>query len=127
MKKDDSVYLRHIMDAFLQIEHYTDGITYEVFLSKRLVQDGVIRQLEIMGEAARNISDDLQIENPAIPWCQMISLRNRIIHAYFNVNFQIIWEIIQVDIPEIKQEIKLILESEYQNSEPDNQARHNDG
>jgi uncharacterized protein with HEPN domain len=127
MKKDDSVYLRHIMDAFLQIEHYTDGITYEAFLSNRLVQDGVIRQLEVMGEAARNISDDLQIKNPAIPWRQMISLRNRIIHAYFNVNFQIIWEIIQVDIPEIKQEIKLILENEYQNSEPDNQSRHNDG
>ena len=56
MKKDDSVYLRHIMDAFVQIERYTDGVTHEEFLSNSLLQDGVIRQLEVMGEAARNLS-----------------------------------------------------------------------
>ena len=85
MKKDDTVYLRHIIDAFLQIERYTNGVTYEEFLSNSLLQDAVIRQLEVMGEAARNLSADLQNEYPAIPWRQMISLRNRMIHAYFNV------------------------------------------
>ena len=110
MKKDDSVYLRHIMDALLQIERYTDGVTYEEFLSNSLLQDGVIRQLEVMGEAARNLSEDLRNEYPKIPWRQMISLRNRMIHAYFNVNLQIIWEIIQGDIPNLKQETKHVLE-----------------
>ena len=110
MKKDDSVYLRHIIDAFLQIERYTDGVTYEEFLSNSLLQDGVIRQLEVMGEAARNLSEDLRNEYPKIPWRQMISLRNRMIHAYFNVNLQIIWEIIQGDIPNLKQETKHVLE-----------------
>jgi uncharacterized protein with HEPN domain len=110
MKKDDCVYLHHIIDAFLQIEHYTDGVTYEEFLSNRLLQDGVIRQLEVMGEAARNLSEDLRNEYPIIPWRQMISLRNRMIHAYFNVNLQIIWEIIQGDIPNLKQETMHILE-----------------
>ena len=110
MKKDDSVYLRHIIDALLQIERYTDGVTYEEFLSNSLLQDGVIRQLEVMGEAARNLSEDLRNEYPKIPWRQMISLRNRMIHAYFNVNIQIIWEIIQGDIPNLKQETKHVLE-----------------
>ena len=110
MKKDDCVYLHHIIDAFLQIEHYTDGVTYEEFLSNRLLQDGVIRQLEVMGEAARNLSEDLRNEYPIIPWRQMISLRNRMIHAYFNVNLQIIWEIIQGDIPNLKQETMHMLE-----------------
>ncbi len=110
MKKDDSVYLRHIIDALLQIERYTDGVTYEEFLSNSLLQDGVIRQLEVMGEAARNLSEDLRNEYPKIPWRQMISLRNRMIHAYFNVNLQIIWEIIQGDIPNLKQETKHVLE-----------------
>jgi uncharacterized protein with HEPN domain len=53
MKKDDSVYLRHILDAFTQIEFYMDGISHEEFMQNRLLQDGVIRQLEVMGEAAR--------------------------------------------------------------------------
>ena len=110
MKKDDSVYLRHIIDALLQIERYTDGVTYEEFLSNSLLQDGVIRQLEVMGEAARNLSEDLRNEYPTIPWRQMISLRNRMIHAYFNVNLQIIWEIIQGDIPILLQETKHVLE-----------------
>jgi uncharacterized protein with HEPN domain len=110
MKKDDSVYLRHIIDAFLKIERYTDGVTHEEFLSNSLLQDGVIRQLEVMGEAARNLSEDLRNEYPTIPWRQMMSLRNRMIHAYFNVNLQIIWEIIQGDIPNLKQETKRVLE-----------------
>ena len=111
MKKDDTVYLRHIIDAFLQIERYTNGVTYEEFLSNSLLQDAVIRQLEVMGEAARNLSADLQNEYPAIPWRQMISLRNRMIHAYFNVNLQIIWEIIQGDIPNLKQDMMRVLET----------------
>ena len=117
MKKDDSVYLRHIIDALLQIERYTDGVTYEEFFSNSLLQDGVIRQLEVMGEAARNLSEDLRNEYPTIPWRQMISLRNRMIHAYFNVNLQIIWEIIQGDIPNLLQETKRVLEILNQKSE----------
>ena len=117
MKKDDTVYLRHIIDAFLQIERYTNGVTYEEFLSNSLLQDAVIRQLEVMGEAARNLSADLQNEYPAIPWRQMISLRNRMIHAYFNVNLQIIWEIIQGDIPNLKQDMMLVLETLNQKSQ----------
>ncbi|MDD4652060.1 MAG: DUF86 domain-containing protein [Methanothrix sp.] len=110
MKKDDSVYLRHIMDAFMQIEHYTDGVSHEEFMKDNLIQDGVIRQLEVMGEAARNLSDDLRGDYPHIPWRQMIGLRNRMIHAYFNVNLEIIWEIVQGDIPNLKRETKRVLE-----------------
>ena len=109
MKKDDSVYLRHIMDAFVQIECYTDGVSHDDFMENRLLQDGVIRQLEVMGEAARNLTEDLRNEYPNIPWRQMIGLRNRKIHAYFNVNLQIIWEIIQGDIPNLKKDINFVL------------------
>jgi len=117
MKKDDTVYLRHIIDAFLQIERYTNDVTYEEFLSNSLLQDAVIRQLEVMGEAARNLSADLQNGYPAIPWRQMISLRNRMIHAYFNVNLQIIWEIIQGDIPNLKKDMMRVLENLNQKSQ----------
>ncbi len=111
MKKDDSVYLHHIIDAFLQIEHYTESVSHEEFLHNRLLQDGVIRQLEVMGEAARNLSENLRNEHPQLPWRQMIGLRNRMIHAYFNVDLQIIWEIIKGDIPDLKQKMKQILDA----------------
>ena len=109
MKKDDSVYLHHIIDAFVQIEYYADGVSQEEFLRNRLLQDGVIRQLEVMGEAARNLSDDLRNEHPEIPWRQMVGLRNRMIHAYFNIDLQIIWEIVQGDMPVLKEKMKRIL------------------
>ncbi len=99
------------MDAFVQIEHYMDNVSHEDFLRNRLLQDGVIRQLEVMGEAARNLSEDLRNEHPQIPWRQMIGLRNRMIHAYFNVDLQIIWEIVQGDIPVLLQKMKQILDT----------------
>jgi len=111
MKKDDSVYLHHIIDAFVQIEHNTEGVSHEEFLHNRLIQDGVIRQLEVMGEAARNLSGDLRNEYPQIPWSQMIGLRNRMIHAYFNVDLQIIWEIVHGDMPVLKQNMQCILDT----------------
>lgn len=111
MKKDDSVYLRHIIDSFERIEHYLEGISKEEFFKTGSLQDAVIRQLEIMGEAARNLSDDLRLSNPQVPWRQMVGLRNRVIHAYFEVNLQIIWEIVKGDLPDLKQEIKRILEN----------------
>jgi len=111
MKKDDSVYLLHIMDAFVQIERYTDGVSHDDFMENSLLQDGVIRQLEIMGEASRSLSEDIRNDYPHIPWRQMIGLRNRMIHAYFNVNLQIIWEIVKGDIPDLKQKMKQLLDA----------------
>ena len=118
MKKDDSVYLRHIIDAFAQIELYMNSVSHEEFLRNRLLQDGVIRQLEVMGEATRNLSEELRNEYPEIPWRQMIGLRNRMIHAYFNVDLQIIWEIVQGDIPDLKPKMKCVIDAISEESSP---------
>ena len=109
MKKDDTVYLRHIRDAIEQIGEYLEGVSVEQFMHKRILQDGVVRQLEIMGEASRNISNDLCQQYSQVPWGQMIGLRNRVIHAYFDVNLQIVWEIVENDLPLLQQQIELIL------------------
>jgi uncharacterized protein with HEPN domain len=68
MKRDDSVYLIHILDSIYQVEEYTESLTKEEFLAKRLVQDGTIRQIEIIGEATKNISEALKERYPHIPW-----------------------------------------------------------
>jgi uncharacterized protein with HEPN domain len=105
MKQNDSVYLAHILDAINQIETYTADLSYKQFSQTRLVQDGVVRQLEIIGEASRNLSDDFRDQYPELPWSQIVSLRNRLIHAYFDINLGIVWEIVQNDIPPLKQSI----------------------
>ena len=94
MKRNDSVYLQHILDAIEQIEIYTSSKSYDEFLRERLIQDGVVRQLEIIGEASRKLSSEFREQQPEIPWQQIIGLRNRVIHAYFEINLTIIWEVI---------------------------------
>lgn len=110
MKKNDTVYLKHILDAIHQIETYVDSLDYAQFEQTRLVQDGVIRQLEIIGEASRNLSDEYRAQHAELPWRQIIGLRNRLIHAYFDVNLGIIWEIVQVNIPQLKHSINASIE-----------------
>ena len=111
MSKYDAVYLNHILDAISQIESYTADLSYETFTQDRLVQDGVIRQLEIIGEACRALSSEFRAQNPDLPWNQIVGLRNRLIHAYFDINLGIIWDIVQADLPPLKSRIRALLDS----------------
>lgn len=110
MKKSDTVYLKHILDAINQIETYMDTLDYSQFEQTRLVQDGVIRQLEIIGEASRNLSDDFRVQHPELPWRQIIGLRNRLIHAYFDVDLGIVWDIVQENLPQLKDTINSFID-----------------
>ena len=111
MSKHDAVYLNHILDAIDQIESYTADLNYEAFSQDRLIQDGVIRRLEIIGEACRKLSTELRTQNADLPWKQIMGLRNRLIHAYFDVNLGIIWDVVQADIPPLKAQIRTLLDS----------------
>jgi uncharacterized protein with HEPN domain len=110
MKRDDSAYLKHILDAILQIEEYVRGVSLEQFKQTKLVQDGVIRELEIIGEASRNLSTELCQSHPETPWKHIIGLRNRIIHAYFDIDLLAVWEIVTEDLPLLKEQVKRILQ-----------------
>lgn len=90
MKRDDTVYLHHILDAIKLIEEYTGGMSENEFLSNTMAHDAVVRQIEIIGEAARNISDKFREKHPKLPWGKMIGIRNKIVHEYFNINYAIV-------------------------------------
>jgi len=77
MKRDDTVYLRHILDAIESIDNYTKGMSESEFLSNSMAHDAVVRQIEIIGEAARNVSDEFQNKYPKLPWSKMIGIRNK--------------------------------------------------
>jgi uncharacterized protein with HEPN domain len=112
MMKDSSVYLRHIVDAIQRVERHLAGVSREEFFEAELVQDAVVRQLEIIGEAARNLPEDLRGEHSDVPWGQIVGLRNRLVHAYFQVDLAIVWEIAALDLPLLKAQVETILRSD---------------
>ncbi len=110
MKRDDSVYLRHVLDAIDRIEEYLQGIDEHAFYEQTLVQDGVIRQLEIIGEAVKRLSSELRAKHRQIPWKDVAGMRDKLIHDYFGVDLETVWLTTQEDIPYLQTEVKKILE-----------------
>lgn len=108
-KKDDTVFLRHILDASNKIEEYLTNMNETSFHQTSLIQDGVVRQIEIIGEAARKISKDIQKDSPDVPWQDIMDMRNKLIHEYFGVNLQAVWLTATKDVPILKNSIKEIL------------------
>jgi len=109
MIKDDTVFLRHILDAINKIQEYIKGMDYEGFRVSNLVQDGVIRQLEIIGEAAKNLSQDFREKHPYIPWKDMAGMRDKLIHQYFGVDIAGVWDTAEQDIPTLKSNLIKLL------------------
>jgi len=108
--KDDEVYLKHIRDAILTIESFTDGLLYEEFLEDKLTQNGVIRELEIIGEATKNLSSDFRDHHPDIPWKDMAGMRDKLIHGYMMVDLDPVWKVVRDDLPKLKEQIISLLE-----------------
>jgi uncharacterized protein with HEPN domain len=109
MKQTDTVYLKHILDAISKINLYLTGIDETAFQQNSLVQDGVIRQLEIIGEATKRLSDDLRQSQPNIPWKLIAGMRDKLIHHYFGVDLDAVWLTATEDLPPLKQTVQSIL------------------
>jgi Uncharacterized conserved protein len=110
MKKRDTIYLRHILDAISRIEEYTEGIEYENFMEDHLTQDGIIRQIEILGEATKRLSDEIREKYPDIPWKDIAGMRDKLIHDYLGVDMDAVWGTVEGDIPLLKNKLKDLIE-----------------
>ncbi|HLC54055.1 MAG TPA: DUF86 domain-containing protein [Candidatus Nanoarchaeia archaeon] len=109
MKKDDSVYIRHILDAISNIERSTRSLSKQVFMSNNDVKDATLRRIEVIGEAVKNISEKTKSKHPNIEWKKIAGTRDVIIHSYFNVDWELVWDIVQKDIKELKEKTILVL------------------
>ena len=101
-------YLGHILEAIHRIRHYTGDMDEVMFLENEMVQDAVIRNIEIMGEAARNIErryPEFSALHPDVPWEDIYLMRNRVSHGYFSIDLEIVWKTIQNDLPLLEQQI----------------------
>ncbi len=103
------VFLEDILESIEKIEEYTANIDEEDFYENTIIQDAVLRRLEIIGEAVKNIPDDFREKYPDIPWRQIAGMRDVLIHAYFGVNLRRVWKVAVENIPDLKFKIVRIL------------------
>lgn len=102
------VFIKHILENIEDIEKFSKGISEKEFEENSMIQKAVIKSLEIIGEATKNISGDIKRKYSEIPWKDIIGMRDKLIHHYFGIDLTTIWKVIKEDIPEFKKEISKI-------------------
>jgi len=103
------IRVQHIRDAIAEVEKYLTGVSYEDFLLNSEKRFATIKQIEIIGEASNHITNDIKQAHPEIEWISINGFRNISIHEYFDVNFHIVWEIAQNDLPVLKERFSKVL------------------
>jgi len=99
MSRSPDLYLNDILEAGQAIQSYLKNISYEQFCQDRMRQSAVVREFEIIGEAVGKLPDDLRQQAPQVPWQDIKDFRNLLIHEYFGIDLQIVWNVIQDDLP----------------------------
>ncbi len=110
MKKDPTVFIGHILESIRLIEEYSLSLTPDLFHVDQAMQDAIIRRLEIIGEAVKNLAASFKAKHPEIPWKQMAGMRDVLIHEYFDIDLSLTWSVVKRELPPIKEKLQSILE-----------------
>ena len=110
MPRDFEVYLQDILEAILKVQAYTAGMSQESFAADSKSVDAVLRNLEVIGEAARGVPESIRTTHPQVEWRKIAGLRDILIHHYFGVNLEIIWDILQNQLGRLEKDVRKILE-----------------
>ena len=106
------IRIADILDCIVKIQRYTNGYTFDDFQDDDKTIDSVLRNLEIIGEAARHVPAEVRAQHSDLPWVEMLTMRNIVIHEYHGVNLRIIWQTVKEDLPPLLPRLKRILEDE---------------
>lgn len=110
MKLDDQTRLRHMLDAALEAVSFLGNLDAEDLAENRLVCQAVVRSLEVVGEAAAQISLPYREAHPDIPWLKIVGMRNRIVHAYFDIDYEVVEKTVKIDLPALIEQLKKLIE-----------------
>ena len=105
-KRESELYLQDILDSITKVEEFIKDFTFEQFENDEKTTEAVIRKLEIIGEAAKNLPEEARDKYPNVPWGKMIGMRNKILHEYFGVDTETVWKTITEDLPMLKKSLK---------------------
>jgi uncharacterized protein with HEPN domain len=109
MSRDESLYLADILESCEKVIRYTRGMTYKKFVNDDLHFDAVLRNLEIIGEAVKNVSEETRQKYPEIKWRKIAGFRDIVAHGYFGVNDETVWDIVEHEIPVLVTTVKIML------------------
>ncbi|HIH34797.1 MAG TPA: DUF86 domain-containing protein [Nanoarchaeota archaeon] len=107
-EKYDLVFIEHILDSINAIEEFSRGVTKEEIIKNRLKQSAIIREIEVIGEAAKNVSKSLKSKWKEVEWSNIAGTRDKMIHHYFGVDLNIVWNIVRNDLPRLKEQMRKI-------------------
>ncbi|MEW6685750.1 MAG: DUF86 domain-containing protein [Candidatus Edwardsbacteria bacterium] len=110
--KDDKVFMNHILDEINYIIKETRNLDYDVLMDNETLKKALIRSLEIIGEATKNLSREFRKKYPQIEWKEMAGLRDKLIHFYFGVDWDTVWDVIKDKIPKLANKLRKLLEEE---------------
>ncbi|MCD6542142.1 MAG: DUF86 domain-containing protein [Thermoplasmata archaeon] len=116
MRRDYKLFIKDILDAIEKIEEFVAGMDFEEFKNDDKTVSAVVRKLEIIGEATKNIPDEIRQKHPDLPWKEMAKIRDKLIHGYFVVDHQIVWNVVKKELPLLKPKIEKILQEETKQS-----------
>jgi len=113
MTKDNTIYVKHILEEITDIENFIKNSTEKNFTANPMMQKAVIRSIEIIGEAARNISPSFQNKHPQIPWRKITGMRNKLIHDYFEIDLALVWQVANKNLPFLKKQFLKLLKNKH--------------
>jgi len=109
MKKDISVFLEHILNEIGRISDFIKGLSFEDFMNDEKTKYAVVRAIEVIGEAVKNLPLSVRSENSNVPWEDIVGMRDKLMHQYFGIDYKKVWAVIEKDLPELKVNIKKLL------------------
>jgi uncharacterized protein with HEPN domain len=104
-KRDASLLLEDMREAMQKIARYVAGMDRDAFLADERTVDAVVRNVEIIGEAAKQLPEEFKMLHPLVPWAQMAGMRNRIVHDYAGVDLELVWEVVKRSLPDLERKI----------------------